>query len=123
MALKSSKILNIFMWIVQFMLAFNFLWTGFIKMFQPEKLPFTWTKDNPNLVFLTSIVDLLGGLGIILPTMFNIKSRMTVFAAYGIIVLMIAAGIFHILRGEINDIGFNIFVILITAFIAWGRSK
>lgn len=118
---KSSKIMNIILWITQGLLAATFIWAGFMKIFKPEGLPFPWVKDNTNLVLITAIVDLLGGLGIVLPTLLRIQPKLTIFAAYGIIVLMTAASIFHISRGEAKDIGFNIFMALLAVFVAWGR--
>lgn len=92
-----------------------------MKIFQPEGLPFPWVKDNTTLALITGIVDLLAGIGIVFPALLRIQPKLTIYAAYGTMVLMIAASIFHISRGETKDIGFNIFMALIAIFIAWGR--
>lgn len=118
-----SKAMNAFIWIAQGLLALTFIWAGTMKLFKPDSLPFPWVKDHPNLVILTGIVDLLGGLGIILPALLHIRSALTNFAAYGIITLMTIAMIFHISRGEAKDIGFNIFILLLALFVIWGRHK
>lgn len=119
---KTSKTMNIILWIIQGLLAVTFIWAGSMKIFKPEDLPFPWVKDNPNLVLLTGIVDLLGGLGIALPALFCMQPKLTIFAAYGIIALMTVASAFHISRGEGSDIGFNIFIALLAVFVAWGRT-
>ncbi len=119
--LKTSKELNIALWIAQGLLALTFIWAGFMKLAKPEQLPFPWIKDSPNLVILAGIVDLLGGIGIILPILLKIKPKLTIYAAYAIIILMIVASIFHVSRGEAKDIGFNIFIILIAGFVCWRR--
>lgn len=119
--LKISKGLNIALWIIQGLLALTFIWAGFMKLAKPEQLPFPWIKDSPNLVLLAGIVDLLGGIGIIFPMLLKIKPELTVYAAYGIVLLMVAASIFHISRGETKDIGFNIFMLLLAGFVAWKR--
>ena len=82
-----------------------------------------WALENPGLLKLTGIIDLLGGLGIILPAALRVQPKLTVFAAYGIIALMVLGSIFHISRGEAPLIGMNIFIILVALFIAWGRTK
>ena len=120
---KTSKVINIILWIAQVLLALIFIWAGFMKIVQPEKLPFPWIKDNANLVLVAGIVDLVAGVGILFPSLLRIKPKLTIYAAYGTMVLMIAASIFHISRGEAKDIGFNIFMALIAVFIAWGRQK
>lgn len=70
---KTSKTMNIILWIIQGLLAVTFIWAGSMKIFKPENLPFPWVKDNPNLVLLTGIIDLLGGLGIALPALFRMQ--------------------------------------------------
>lgn len=117
----TSKAVNIIGWMAQGLLAITFIWAGSMKLFQPAELPFPWVEDNPGLVSLTGIVDLLAGVGIILPALLRIQPKLTIYAAYGIIVLMVAACIFHISRGEAKDIGFNIFMALLAVFVAWGR--
>ncbi len=124
---KSSKVMNIILWIAQVLVAAGFIWVAAIKLFQPiEKIAamWPWTSEVPSLmVRLLGVVDLLGGLGLILPSLLRIKPRLTAFTAIAIIVLMICAGIFHIARGEGAVIGVNIFFAVIAAFIAWGRMK
>ena len=94
-----------------------------MKIFEPEHLPFAWVKDHTDLVLFTGIIDLMAGIGIVLPALLRFKTRLTVLAAYGIVVLMIAASIFHISRGEAKDIGFNVFMLLVAILVAWGRGK
>lgn len=118
---KISKTRNVLLWVAQVILALTFIWVGSMKIFAPEQLPFPWVKDNPGLALITGFVDLLGGIGIVLPALLRIQPRLTVYAAYGIIALMIAASIFHISRGEAQDIGFNIFTAALGALVAWGR--
>jgi len=120
---KASKTINIILWIAQGFLALTLFSAGFMKTFTPEGLPFTWIKDNANLVLFTGVIDLLAGIGIVFPVLFRVKTELTVFTAYGIIILMIAASIFHISRGEAKEIGFNIFIMFIALFVAWGRHK
>ena len=118
-----SKTRNIILWITQGLLASILIWAGFMKILLPAKLPFSWVKDHPDLVLFTGMVDLLGGIGIILPTLLGLKPKLAIFAAYGILVLMVSASIFHISRGEAKDIGFNVFVMLMALFVSWGRIK
>ncbi|WP_159445145.1 DoxX family protein [Filimonas lacunae] len=63
----------------------------------------------------------MGGFCIVLPTVLRILPTLTIFAAYGIIALMTIAIIFHITRGEAKNIGFNIFILFLSIFVACGR--
>ncbi len=122
----NTRVLNILFWTAQSLLAITLLWASVMKLFQPaatlaEMWP--WTADNPGLVKLTGILDLLAGIGLIVPALLRIYPKLTVYAAYGTIALMIAAAVFHIVRGEASQIGVNVFVAALAGFIAWGRTK
>ncbi|MFY7890319.1 MAG: DoxX family protein [Spirosomataceae bacterium] len=123
---NSSKVMHFSLWAAQGFLALIFIWAAYTKLLQPleeaaKMLP--WAKDNPGLVKITGIIELLAVLGMILPSALRIQPNLTVYAAYGIIALMISAAVFHISRGEASLIGMNIFFLLLAAFVAWGRSK
>lgn len=120
---KKSIVLHVFLWLFQVLLAVTFIWAGGMKLFQPNELPWPWIKANPGLTVVSGIFDLLAAIGLILPSLLRIQPKMTVYAALGTIALMITASIFHISRGEGNQIGFNIFVLFAAVFIAWGRLK
>ncbi len=98
-----------------------------MKLFQPiEKLALMWPwagQISESLVKLTGIIDLLGSIGIVAPTLFKIKLRLTIIAAWAIVLLMICASVFHILRGEASLIGANIIFAIMAGFLAWGRAR
>lgn len=126
MTTTKSKGLNIALWVAQSLIALTLIWAAYAKLLQPieetaKMLP--WALDNPGLLTFTGIIDLLGGIGIILPAALKIQPKLSVFAAYGTIVLMIAAIIFHISRGEVSLIGMNIFFLILAVFVVWGRTK
>ena len=121
---KTSRTMNIILWIAQVLLAVTLVWAAAMKLFQPAgKLAemWPWTAGNVTLVKLTGVIDLLAGTGLILPAWWRIQPKLTLYAAYGTIALMMAAIIFHLARGEAAQIGINIVVALMAAFIAWGR--
>ncbi len=118
-----SKALHITLFIFQGLLAFTFIWAGIGKLTMPETLPYPWVRDNAALVIISGIADLLGGIGILLPSLLRIKPQLSVTAAYGIILLMLVASAFHIARSEVNVIGFNIVLSVLAAFVAWGRKR
>lgn len=123
---KKSKVVNVLLWIAQGLIALTLIWAAYAKLVQPieetaKMLP--WALDNPGLLTFTGIIDLLGGIGIILPAALKIKPKLSVFAAYGTIIIMIAAIIFHVSRGEASLIGMNIFFLILAVFVVWGRTK
>lgn len=122
---KKSKVLHVVLWILQILLTAMLLWAGFTKLFEPiEKLSamWPWTGQVPvAFVKFTGIVDVLGAMGLILPSLLRIKPKLTPVAAIALCVLMVCAIVFHVARGEASHIGINIVFIGVATFIAWGR--
>ena len=117
---------NIAMWVSQVVLCLTLLSGTFIKLFTPrdqltQMMP--WTADNRPLLYLTAFVDFLGGVGILLPALLNIKPQLTVYAALGTVLLMIAAAVFHIMRDEAHLIGVNIIFGIMALFVAIQRNE
>ena len=123
---QPSKTMHITLWVAQILVAF-FLLTGAALKFQPiEKIAamMPWAGQVPaTVVRLLGVIDLLGAIGLILPSLLRIKPLLAVWAAIGVIALMVCAIVFHLSRGEASVIGVNIFCALIATFIAWGRLK
>ena len=122
----NNKIINILLWLAQVTVAVMLFFGFYAKVLQPveeaaKMLP--WVTEQPNLATFTGIVDLLGALGLILPALLRIQPKLTIYAAYGGILLMVAAIIFHVSRGETEAIGFNFFLMALLGFIIWGRTK
>ncbi len=119
--------MHLTLWAAQVALAVSFVWAAAMKLFQPIQLLATmwpWTGEVPvAVVKFTGIIDLLGALGLILPSLLAIKPKLTPIAALSIIALMISASIFHITRGEVSVVGVNIMFASVAVFVAWGRIK
>lgn len=121
-----SKTLNALLWVAQWLLSATLLWAAIMKLSKSAgelAAMWPWTAAYPLLVKVTGIIDLLCALGLILPGLLRIKRKLTILAAYSVIALMLAACVFHVMRGEASAIGFNIVVAVIAGFIAWGRSR
>ena len=116
--------MNIALWIVQIILAAGLIFGGFLKFFQwKEKLNqmFPWTAFHPVLVTVTGLIDLLIGLGMILPQAAFDNTLWIGISAAGLVLLMIAASIFHIRRGEAKEIIPNVIFGLLALFVLWER--
>lgn len=124
---KNTKAMNIALWVVQALLGAMFIMAGGMKAAQPvealaESLP--WVTSTPAaLVKFIGISELLGGIGILLPSILRIKPSLSVLAAYGLALVMLLAAFFHGSRGEYSAIGVNLFMMALALFVAWGRSK
>ena len=123
-AIRQSKTMHIALWVAQVILAALFIMGAVMKFMPIEKIAalMPWTGQLSELVVrLLGVIDLLGAVGLILPGLLRIQPQLTGWAAVGIIALMVCAIIFHVSRGEVSVIGFNIFCVVIAGFIVWGR--
>lgn len=127
MANQQSKALNISLWIAQGLLAIMFTMAGAMKCTQPieelgKSLP--WVNEvSAGLVRFIGISELLGGIGILLPSLLRIKPVLTPLSAIGLAVVMVLAFGYHIIKAEYNVLGMNILLAFIALFVAWGRYK
>lgn len=125
-ARSTGKVLGPALWTVQVLLALFFIYAGGTKLATPvdvlsQSIP--WTAQHPSLVLLTGWVDLLGGLGILLPALLRIQPKLTPLAALGLVVLQVAALAFHAVRAEMAVVPMNVVLIGLAAFVLWGRTR
>lgn len=121
------KGLDIGLWVVQGLLALTFVGTGVWKIATPiaqlaAMIP--WAGQvSPGFLYAIAVIDLLGGLGILLPSLTRIKPGLTVLAALGCAALQVCAIVFHFSRGEAINTPFNFFLVALSLFVFWGRHK
>ena len=117
--------MNIVLWAVQILLALLFAMVGIMKVTQPVDRLETrmgWVKDvGPRGVRLIGSLEILGAIGLILPTATGILPWLTPVAAIGLALTMIGAMITHGRRGEYSQIGVNVVLLVLTLFVVYGR--
>ncbi len=114
------------LWVAQAVLALFLLWGAWMKLGMPlqEAVKMApWVAVHPGLAKFTGLVDLLGGLGIVLPALLRIQPRLSVLAAIGIIALQVLAMGFHLMRGEAMVLPMNVVLLMLAGFVVWGRTK
>jgi hypothetical protein len=119
--------LRIGLWTAQIIVFARFTLFGGMKLFMPvDKLAemWVWPGQVPSwFLHLTGILDVAGGVGVLLPAVTRIQPRLTVLAALGCTLLQIAAIVFHLSRGEAAVVPLNIVLLALSVFILWGRGK
>lgn len=124
---NGGKALNIGLWVAQILLAAAFLMAGVMKVSTPiEQLAaqMPWVSGAMGgAVRFIGIVEILGALGLVLPTVTRILPKLTPLAAAGLLLTMISAALTHILRGEYSAVLPNLLLGGLATFISIGRSK
>ena len=113
--------MNIALWIVQVLLALLFLFAGGVKLVLPiEEMTKQMALPGLFLRFL-GVVEVLGGLGLILPGLLRIKTWLTPLAAAGLVIIMIGATALSFAAGGLAPALMPLLVGLLAAFVAYGR--
>ncbi len=118
--------MRIVIWILQIAIAGMFIMSGFMKVSTPievmaEKMP--WVKEMSGLVRFIGISEILGGLGLVLPSLLKIKPFLTTWAGIGLALIMLFAMVFHIARSEYSSLPINIILGGIALYVAYARVK
>ena len=116
--------MNTALWIVQAILGAMMLILGLMKTFLPvERLnKFSWTThSSKGFIRFVGISELLIGLGLILPQLTGILPLLTSLAALSLCIIMVLAIAEHVRHKEMNEIGKNVIIILLAAFVTVGR--
>jgi len=114
-------------WTSQYAIAVVFLSAGYMKttmaMAQLSHI-IPWTSDAPPWFVRTiGLIDLTGGLGLLLPAWTRILPGLTVPAALGCATVLVLAVAFHAYRGEALGVVVNLPLAAIAAFLLWARWK
>lgn len=118
--------MNILLWVLQIILGIYFIFIGVLHFIVPPGLPapMSWMYDlSPALHAISGVAEILGGLGLILPAITRIQTRLVPLAAAGLALVMVLAVFYHIARGEFTNIAFNLINAALLAFVAYGRWK
>ncbi|MGO4385635.1 DoxX family protein [Specibacter sp. RAF43] len=117
--------MNVFLWIVQILLACMFLLAGVMKSTRPiatlaQKM--SWVNHYPaGVVRLVGAVELLAAIGLVLPLATGIAPILTPLAAVGLAAVMVLAAVYHLRHKEFSGVGINAVLFLLAAVVAWGR--
>jgi uncharacterized membrane protein YphA (DoxX/SURF4 family) len=120
-------IVNTALWIIAGVLAFAFFGSGVMKLVQSkDKLVASptggWAADwRPASIKWVGLAEIAGAVGLILPALLHIAPILVPLAAVGLILVMIGAAVVHARRHELPNVAICVVLLLLAAFVAWGR--
>jgi len=116
--------MNILLWIIQILLALLFLFAGITKLLpiftMPPPPPGMWMPPIWFLKFI-GLCEFLGALGLVLPGLLRRQRNLTVWAAFGLTVIMIGAVVISVMGMGIGSGVIPLIVLLLCVFVAYGR--
>jgi uncharacterized membrane protein len=115
--------MNRALWIVQWLLAVLFVFSGVSKFVMPVE---EMTKGMPewlsgSFLHFIGVCEILGGIGLVLPSLLHIKTGLTPLAAACLVIIMIGATTLTIMFGMGATAILPFVTGLLAVFIAYGR--
>jgi len=121
---SSGRTLNVTMWIVQVLLALAFFAHGVLLLNPPAAIAEQMNAALPRgfWVFLGA-AEVLAAIGLILPAATNIQRRLTVWAAVGIMIVMVSATIWHSVRHEYSSAATTFVLLILASAVVYVRRR
>lgn len=118
--------MNIVLWILQVLVGLAFVGAGYSHGFRAEQMKsqqgMQWLGAIPRpLLAFIALCEFLGGVGVILPALTGILPWLTPLAAALLALIMLLAAGFHLPRHEYRNIVINLVLLVLAAFVAYGR--
>ncbi len=116
--------MNIVLWILQVLLALAFLAHGWLFLWPPPEIAAQMNASLPRWFQLfLGVAEILAGVGLTLPGLTRIAPWLVAWAAGGIMIVMAAATIWHVMRGEISSAAITLVLLAMATFVAYMRLR
>lgn len=117
--MRNSKKTNATLWTIQILLAALFLFAGAMKFVMPAEQLTAQSPFSAGFIRFIGVFEILGALGLILPGLTRIQTRLTPLAAAGLVIIMIGATVLTISTGLGALVPFVVGIL--AAFVGYAR--
>ena len=116
--------MNILLWVLQVLLAVAFLLHGLLLLMPPAEIAAQLLMSLPRSfwVFL-GVAEIAAAIGLTLPGLTRVMPFFVSWAAVGIMIVMISATGYHIVRGEYGPAATTFVLLIMATFVAYQRSR
>jgi putative oxidoreductase len=116
--------MNIALWVVQVLLAAAFLAHGLLMLSPPAAIAEQMNASLPRWFQLfLGIAELLAAVGLTLPGLTRILPWLVTWASVGIMIVMVSATAYHLMRGEISSAAITLLLLAMATFLAYMRHR
>jgi len=114
--------MHVVLWVLQALLAAAFFAHGWMLLFPPPSVVEQMNASLPRWFQLfLGVAEVAAAVGLTLPGLTHILPQLVPAAAAGVIVIMVSATIFHLVRGEISSAGITLLLLAMATFVAYMR--
>jgi len=115
--------INTVLWVVQGLLAALFLFAGGVKLVLPADALVGPVALPTLFLRFIGVMEVLGGLGLVLPLALRIRPVLTPLAASGLVIIMAGATAVTVAGGQVAAAGVPLLVGVLAAAVAYGRRE
>ena len=114
--------MNILLWVLQVLLALAFFAHGWLFLSPPAAMVEQINASLPRWFQLSlGAAEILAAVGLTLPGLTRIEPWLVSCAAAGIMIVMICATAYHLMRGEVSSAAITVVLLGIATFVAYMR--
>ena len=116
--------MNVALWVLQVLLALAFLGHGCLLLFPPAAVVEQMNASLPRWFQLfLGVAEVLAAVGFTLPGLTRIQPWLVPAAAAGVMIVMISATFFHMMRGELSSAATTAVLLVMATFVAYMRLR
>lgn len=116
--------MNTLLWILQVLLAAAFFAHGWLFLAPPPDLVEQMNASLPRWFQLfLGVAEVLAAVGLTLPGMTRILPWLVTWAAGGIMIVMVSATVWHLVRAEWSSAAITLLLLGIATFVAYMRHR
>lgn len=114
--------MHLTLWVLQILLALAFFAHGWLFLAPPPEIAVQMNASLPRWFQLfLGVSEILAAVGLTLPGATRILPWLVPVAAAGVTIVMIAATVWHLVRGEFASAGITMVLLAMATFTAYAR--
>ena len=116
--------MNIVLWVLQVLLAVAFFAHGWLFLSPPPDIAALMNASLPRWFQLfLGVAEVLAAVGLTLPGLTRIMPWLVTWAAGGIMIVMVSATVYHLMRGENSSAAITLLLLVMATFVAYMRHR
>ena len=116
--------MNIMLWVLQVLLAVAFFAHGWLFLSPPPEIAQQMNASLPGWFQLfLGVAEMLAAVGLTLPALTRIMPWLVTWAAGGIVIVMVSATVFHLVRREMSSAAITLVLLAMATFLAYMRHR
>jgi uncharacterized membrane protein YphA (DoxX/SURF4 family) len=114
--------MNILLWVLQVLLALAFLAHGWLFLSPPPEIAVQMNASLPRWFQVSlGVAEVLAAIGLTLPGLTRVKPWLVPLAALGIMIVLVSATVYHLVRGEISSAVITLVMFVLATTLAYMR--